>query len=215
MDSVLIAEKRDEKGKAAVRRLRRAGKVPVVIYGEDIDPQPLSIDSHDLEMLIRKDVSVITLKIGGKDQDAIIREVQYHPVKDNIIHVDFLTLQKGHKVEMTVPIHFEGEPKGVKLGGNFSILKHEVNISVLPKDIPDFIKVDVSDLDVGDSIRISDLSAEDVEFLDGEEETVCHVVAPKAVVEEETAEGEEELLGAEEESAEPEVITARKDESEE
>ena len=215
MDSVLVAETRDEKGKAAVRRLRRAGKVPVIIYGEDIDPQPLSIDSHELEMLIRKDVSVITLKIGGKDQDAIIREIQYHPVKGQIIHVDFLTLQKGHKVEMTVPLHFEGDPKGVKLGGNFSILKHEINISVLPKNIPDFINVDVSDLDIGDSIRIKDIVAENVEFLDGEEEYVCHVVAPKAVVEEEPAEGEEELLETEEESAEPEVITARKDESEE
>jgi large subunit ribosomal protein L25 len=212
MESVLVAEKRDDLGKAAVRRLRRAGKVPVVIYGEDIEPKPLSIDSHDLEMLIRKDVSVITLKIDNKDQDAIIRDVQYHPVKGQIIHVDFLTLQKGHKVEMTIPIHYEGTPKGAKVGGNFSIMKHEVNILVLPKNIPDFISVDVSGLDIGDAVRIKDLSGEDIEFLDNAEDSICHVVAPKAV--ESTEEGEEGILGSEDNSAEPEVITARKEDEE-
>jgi len=213
MESVLVAAKREEIGKAAVRRLRRAGKVPVVIYGEDISPQPLSIDSHELEMLIRKDVSVISLNIEDNNQDAIIRDVQYHPVKGTIIHVDFLTLQKGHTVEMTIPVHFMGSASGVKTGGNFSILKHEVNISVLPKNIPDFIEVDVNDLEIGDSIRVRDLVSVDVEFLDNADDTVCHVVAPKAVVEPTEAE-EDELLETEEESAEPEVITARKDETE-
>jgi large subunit ribosomal protein L25 len=213
MESVLVAEKRDDIGKAAVRRLRRTGKVPVIIYGEDIEPKSLSIDSHDLEMLIRKDVSVITLKIDNKDQDAIIRDIQYHPVKGQIIHVDFLTLQKGHKVEMTIPVHFEGTPKGAKVGGNFSIMRHEVMVLVLPKDIPDFIPVDVSELEIGDSIRIKDLNAGEMEFLDNEDDSICHVVAPKAV--EETTEGEEELLGSDEDSAEPEVITARKEDGEE
>ncbi len=216
MESVLVAEKREEKGKAAVRRLRRSGKVPVVVYGEEINPQPLSIDSHDLEMLLRKNISVISLKFDNMSQDVIIREVQHHPVKESIIHVDFFTLKKGHKVEMTIPVQFIGSAVGVKTGGNFSILKHEVSISVFPKDIPDFVEVNIDDLDIGDSIRVRDLVIENVEFLDGENESVCHVVAPKAV-EEVIPEGEEdEILDTdEEESTEPEVITARKDDSEE
>ena len=212
MESVLVAEKRDELGKADVRRLRRTGNVPVVIYGEDMDSQSLLIDSHDLEMLVKKNVSVISLKIDGKEQSTIIREIQYHPVKGQIIHVDFLALQKGHKVEMAVSIHFEGTSSGVKAGGNFSVLRNEINILVLPKDIPDSITVDVSALEIGDSIRVKDIDIENVEFLDDLEELICHVAVPKTEVEAEEA-GEDAL--DEEENAQPEVITARKDEPEE
>ena len=206
----LKIEKREISGKAKSRRLRKTGKIPAVIYGEDQETTSLLLDAHDFEIMLKQHHTLIDLDLDGKNIQTIIREIQRHPVTGNIIHVDFFTVKKGHKLTLSVPINYVGTAVGIKAGGIFQTVKSDVYISVLPKDIPDFIDVDVSQLEIGDNIRIKDISKENIEFLDDPEDVLCSVQAPKAV--EELVE-EEEL--EEEETAEPEVITAREKDEEE
>jgi large subunit ribosomal protein L25 len=214
-DSVLVAERRDNKGKADARRLRRAGKVPAIIYGEVDEPTSFTVDAHELDVFLRQGHSLISIKLDGKEQQAIIREIQRHPVQSNILHVDFLGLKKGHKITLSVPINFEGKAKGLNEGGLFFSLKNDVSIEVLPKDVPDEIIINIDDLGLNESLRVKDLEKENVAFLDDPEDIICRVEIPK-IVEEPTEDEEAELEGEEEESAEPEVITAKdKEESEE
>ncbi len=208
-EAVLLAEKREALGKAEVHRLRRQDKVPGVMYSEGKEATPIFVDRHDFEMSLREDHSIVSLKVKNKKHQVIVREIQYHPVKGHILHVDFMGIRKGQKVEMSVPLHFEGEAAGSNDGGIFSSYKTEVYISALPKDLPDYIDVEVSHLEMGDSLRIKDIVKENVEFLDDPEDVVCMVEYPMRE-EEEVVEEEEE------EAAEPEVITSReKDEEEE
>ncbi len=208
-ESLLIAEAREGKGKSVARRIRRAGRVPAVIYGEVKQPLNIAVDAHDLQMKLREKVSLFNISLDGKEHPVIIREIQFHPVKSNVLHVDFLQVKKGHKITMTVPIKLEGKPEGVKAGGNLEELKREVTIEVLPKDIPDSIIVDISGLQIGDGVHVKDLLAENFEIIDDLDDFVCRVEMPRTV--EEAGEEEEE----EEEIAEPEVITSKeKEESE-
>ncbi|MBN2423444.1 MAG: 50S ribosomal protein L25 [Calditrichaceae bacterium] len=211
-DSVLIAEKREKKGKAEARRLRRLGKVPVNLYGEGKDAISLAIDAHELDVFLRQGHSLINIKLGEKEQQSIIREIQRHPVNSNILHVDFLGLTSGHKITLSVPLHFEGTAKGLKQGGRFFSLRTEAEIEVLPKDVPDVITINIENLGLNESLRIKDLVHENVVFLDDPEEIICRIEIPK-IVEEVVPEAAEEEA---EEAAEPEVITAKeKEEAEE
>ncbi|MGD9487102.1 MAG: 50S ribosomal protein L25 [Calditrichaceae bacterium] len=200
---MLNAEKRGGNKKVIARGLRREGKVPAILYGQDKDPALLILDAHQLELMLKKDYSIIKLEVAGKEKQAVIKEIQYHPVTGKVLHVDFLRVAAGHVLKVTVPLHFEGEAPGIKAGGNFNIVKHELDIEVLPKNMPDYIKVDISALEIGDSIRVKDIKVENMEVFDDLEDMVCVVAAPKEI---EVEEEEEEI---EEESAEPEVITAR------
>jgi large subunit ribosomal protein L25 len=208
-ESLLIAEAREGKGKSIARRIRRAGRVPAVIYGEVKQPLNIAVDAHDLEMKLREKVSLFNISLDGKEHPVIVRDIQYHPVKSNVLHIDFLQVKKGHKITMTVPIKLEGKPEGVKAGGILEELKREVTIEVLPKDIPDSIIVDISGLQMGDGVHVRDLLAENFEIQDDLDDFVCRVEMPR------TAEETEEEMEEEEEMAEPEVITSKeKEESE-
>jgi len=99
-ESSIVVEKRTEKGKAHVRRLRRSGRLPGVIYGEVENPQPILMDEHQFEMFLKKGHSLITLKVNGSEQRAVVREIQRHPVSGKILHVDFMVVRKGHKINM-------------------------------------------------------------------------------------------------------------------
>jgi large subunit ribosomal protein L25 len=205
-EAFLVTEKRTEKGKAAARRFRRNGKVPAILYG-DVTPVSLTVNERELERLMKTEQSVINLKLDDQDTQVILREVQYHPVKGRIIHVDFLALAAGHRIDLEVPIHFEGKAAGVKEGGIFTEVKRQLNISVLPKDIPAFLSVQIDNLKMGDTLRVKDVRYENIEILDDSEEVLCKVEQPK------TAEAVE-AAPAEEGAAEPEVITARRKEEE-
>ncbi len=207
-ESLLMAEAREGKGKSVARRIRRAGRVPAVIYGEVKQPLNIAVDAHDLEMKLREKVSLFNISLDGKEHPVIIRDIQFHPVKSNVLHVDFLQVKKGHKITMTVPIKLVGKSEGVKAGGVLEELKREVTIEVLPKDIPDSIVVDISGLQMGDGVQVKDLLAENFEIQDDLEDLVCRVEMPRTIEEEEEEEEEEEM-------AEPEVITSKeKEESE-
>ena len=163
-DFELNAELRTDMGKGASRRLRRnADIVPAIIYGADKDPQPLSIAHKDLHKALQNEAffsHIITIKADGKSQEAILKDLQRHPAKDRIMHADFLRIQMDHAITVEVPLHFINEENcvGVKQGGgNISHNMTSIEINCLPGDLPEYIEVDIADLDLGDAIHISQL----------------------------------------------------------
>lgn len=159
------AEFRADIGKAATRRLRRfTDKVPGILYGGDRDPQPLSLEQRDLARFMQDEAffsQVLELKVGDVGQQAVLRDLQRHPANDKVIHVDFMRVRDDAPLSIRVPLHFLGEDHcvGVRQGGGS--LSHnliEVEISSLPADLPEYIEVDVTDLDVGNSVHLSDIT---------------------------------------------------------
>jgi large subunit ribosomal protein L25 len=202
------ATARDQAGKGAARTLRSKGLIPAVIYGHGRDPQPLSLNARDLDKLlghIQAESTVIEVSVGGTTSKTLIREIQRHPIKRQILHVDFQALVAGEKVTVSIPIVLEGIPEGVRLGGGvLDQTLRELEIEVDPSSIPDHIEFDVTNMVIGDSVHVSDLKLpEGVEVLDDPETSVAVLAAPRAVIEEtavtEPVEGAEGV-------AEPEVI---------
>ena len=208
------AKARSTAGKGAARKLRAVGEVPAVIYGHGRDPQSLAIDTHTLERLLEKvsyKTTVIELEVaGGATAKTLIREIQRHPFKRHILHVDFQELVAGEKVTVKVPLVFVGTPEGVRTGGGIlDQTMHEMTISVDPINIPNHIDVDVSALAVGHSIHVRDVKVpEGVEVLDEPGATLCVCAIPKAVVEEVPA------ADAAAAPAEPELIRKAKPDEE-
>ena len=160
----LQAALRNDAGKGASRRLRREGDlVPAILYGAGKDPQSLSIPHKDLYKSCGDEAffsRIISLEVGGKQQDAIVKDLQRHPSKDRILHVDFFRVQMDQEIVVEVPLHFLNEDTcvGVKQGGgNISHPMTSVEISCLPGLLPEFIEVDIADLEVGSSIHMSEL----------------------------------------------------------
>lgn len=209
----LNAETRTGKGKGPARQLRLSGRIPAVVYGQGRSPQPLSLSESELEKALAGHASgstVFALSIDGQSVKALIREVQRHPFKPKILHVDFLEIHAGQKVTLEVPIHLVGVAEGVKnQGGVMDQVLREVEIEVLPKDIPEHIEVDVSALHVGESLHVSDLQIPEAEILTEAKKTICTVVPPRVEAEPEV------VVEAEEEELEPELIRKAKEEDEE
>src|SRR5688572_475289 len=204
---------REGNGKGSARTLRAAGRIPAVIYGHGREPQSLSIDTRELEKLlghISAENTVIDLSIDGRSSRTLIREIQRHPFKRQILHVDFQELVAGEKVTVRVPIVLMGVPAGVRLdGGMLDQITRELEVEVDPANIPNHIEVDVTELTIGSSIHVADITLpEGVEIVGDEDASVCVVSAPRAVVEAVPAEEAEA-------PAEPEVIRAKKTEEEE
>jgi large subunit ribosomal protein L25 len=206
----LNATVRKEIGKSAVGRLRRSNQIPCVLYGAEEDAICLSINKKELNKLLSESHSLINLNYDDKQQTSVIKDIQYHPVKGDIIHVDLQRVKADQEIHISVPLKFVGIAAGVKTGGIFQELKTQLDITCLPKYLPDELEIDTSSLEIGDSIHVKDVSFENITINDEPDSTICSVVIPKKVVE--TVEAEE---GAEEEAAEPEVITARAGEEEE
>ncbi len=157
------ASKRDVQGTGASRRLRRAGQVPGILYGGEGEALPLSLDHNELYHLLRKDVfhsSVLTLNLDGKKENVVLRATQWHAYKPQVLHLDFQRVQAGEKLHMKVPLQFingDASP-AVKLGGcMISHTMNEVDVSCLPADLPESITVDLSAMEVGQSIHVSQL----------------------------------------------------------
>ncbi len=202
MEHVLKATKREETGTLAVSKKKRKGFVPVNIYGPDSENVNAYVKSDELESLKMKvtESSLINVKVDNEDHHVIIKDVQYDPIHGKIIHIDFYEFQKGHKLKITVPLEFVGTPKGREVGGKAEFFVREIEIETLPKYIVDKIEVDISDLDVKDSLRAKDvkLPPESV-LLDDPEKVIVEVFGATRGEEEETEEGEESV---EEESTE-------------
>ena len=159
---VISAEKRESYGKSFARRTRREGKIPAIMYGAEKDATPIVLNLMELNRLLRKQHAIINVKVDGEDIQAVFREIQRHPVSGKVIHVDFMRVSAGHAIKVTVPIHLVGTAKGAKEGGVFSSLKTELDIEVLPRYMPDNIELDISGMEVGDSIRVKDISLENI-----------------------------------------------------
>ena len=210
----LSAETRTETGKGVARKLRAAGRVPAVVYGHAREAQALSLQTRELEKLlssISTGSTVVELSLGGATTKTLIREVQRHPFKKQILHVDFQELVAGEKVTVEIPLVFVGVPEGVRLSGALlEQILHSIEVLVDPANIPNHIDVDVTNLAMGHSLHVSELTLPaGLEVLTEEDATVCAVVAPRAVVEETPAEGEEAVA-----AAEPELIRKTKEEEE-
>jgi len=215
----LSANSRDGKGKGAARSLRSQGQVPAVIYGHGRDPQALALNARDLDKMlshIQAESTVIEVTVGGLTAKTLIREIQRHPIKRQILHVDFQALVAGEKVTVSIPIVLQGIPEGVRLeGGVLDQTLREIEIEVDPSNIPDHVEYDVTNMVIGDSVHISDLKVpEGVEVLDDPETSVAVLAAPRAVIEETpaVAEAVEGEAGA---VAEPEVIGRGKEDEDE
>jgi large subunit ribosomal protein L25 len=204
----LSAEARSDTGKGVARKLRAAGRIPGVIYGHAREAAPLSLNARDLDKLlsgISAGSTVVELTLGGSTTKTLIREIQRHPFKKQIMHVDFQELVAGEKVTVDVPLVFVGIPEGVRLSGALlEQIMHSIEVFADPTKIPNHIDVDVSHLAMGHSLHVRDLVLpEGIEVLSDEDATMCAVIAPRAVVEAVAAEGAEGV-------AEPELITKGK-----
>ena len=204
----LDVQERSERGSREARRLRRSGFVPAVLYGGSHDePVSLKVGARDLRHLLVDGSALFDVKIGAeKSVPAILKERQDHPVRDEVMHVDFLEVRLDEKIHATVAIELEGveDAPGVKEGGVLDHVGRELNIEALPTDIPERIVVDVSHMDMGDTITLDTVDAPaGVEFLDDPEEfTIATVVVPTKVEEPEIEE-ETELVGEDGEPIEP------------
>lgn len=201
MKSITIkGSKRESVGKVATKALRNADKVPCVVYGGS---QPLHFSANELDfskLVYTPNAHTVVLDIAGGDKiNAILQDIQFHPVTDKILHVDFYQLSDDREVSMEIPVKFEGTAPGVMLeGGNLVISKRKLKIKALPNNLPDFIHVDISGLKLGNKIYTADLDSEDFTFLHPDNTVVCKVRTSRAsmslaggAVAEEEAEGTE------------------------
>ena len=164
---VLNAEPRSDLGKGASRRLRKTGKVPAIIYGGDSDPVSITLAHNELIHELDNEAiysQVLSLNVGKKKEDVILRDLQRHPFKNLVMHADFLRIDQKKAIHVTVPVHFINEEKchGVKMeGGLLNHLVNEIEIMCLPKNLPEYLEVDVTDLKLGESLHLSDIKLPD------------------------------------------------------
>ena len=206
-DSIVInAERREQMGKAASRRLRKKDdKVPGILYGGSDDPIPLVMEHKDLFKAMQDDSffsQVLEVYVGKKSQQVVVRDLQRNPASEKVTHVDFLRVQADREINVAIPLRFlnEEECSGVKVdGGSISHNLTEVEISCLPANLPEFIEVDMAELEIGDSVRLSDLTVpKDVVIValasveEGRDVQVASVLAPRLEIEEDELDGDEE-----------------------
>ncbi len=202
--TILKAAKRGGTGKGEARKLRSTGQVPAVLYGKGMDPVSLSVDAHDamhLFQTISVENTLVDLKVEGVREPfvTLVREIQTHPYKPDLVHIDFLRVQEGVEVELEVPVHLIGVPAGVKQdGGVLEQVIHELAVRCIPSKIPESIDVDVTGLELDGSIHVSDIAVgEGVEITIPPERVICLVAMPKVVIEEVEEEEEAEALEGE------------------
>jgi large subunit ribosomal protein L25 len=187
----LVADSRaDVQGKGASRRLRRSGKVPAILYGGHLEPKQIVLDHQNLLTLLVNEKffsTILQLKIDGQPQAAILKDVQRHPAKNQILHMDLQRVLENEKIRMTIPLHFKGAAgsPGVKTqGGIVSHLLNDVEVLCLPKDLPEFLEIDLSTMEISQIRRLSDVplpaGVEIVALSHGRDEAVVSIHHPRA-----------------------------------
>ncbi len=206
-DKKLIAKKRSLDGSSNARRMRHAGSLPGVIYGSDTAPVSIEVNAHDFEQILHHHTSeslLIAINLEGEgDLSVLVKEVQHHPVTSDLMHIDLMRVEANKPIHVDIAIELVGESKGVKTGGILDHVMHSIAVECLPGDLVEAFDVDVSKLEIGDSLHVSDLNLGDkYKILVDEAAIVAGVSGPQAEAEE-----EEEGEGAEE----PEIITEKKE----
>lgn len=215
----ISASRRELLGKGPARQARMAGNIPAVVYGPEVEPIPIAVEERALRTAIKSSSgagTIFSLDVEGNESKVVLREVQRDPVTSKIIHLDFHAISMIKPLHISIPILFEGTPRGVKTdGGIMQTTMRELEISCLPSDIPESLVLDVEDLGIGDSIHVRDVEVPKVQILSPEQRTIVVIAAPTVVKAEAAAEGEEleEVLEEGAEAAEGEETT--KEESKE
>ena len=198
---------REDQGKGASRRLRKEEKVPSIIYGGTKEPLMISLNIHEITHLLEDEntfTSVLDLVVGKSKDSVIIKDIQRHPAKNTVFHVDFLRVDAKHALITTTPLHFIGmeENEAIRLGNMLNQFVVSIEISCLPQDLPHGINVDVTNLELGEHLTLTDLilpegviiTSLQHEDIEAHDQTICSVSEPKLIVEEEEEEEEEEGL---------------------
>jgi large subunit ribosomal protein L25 len=207
----LTVEKRVATSKGAVKQLRREGKIPGVFYIGGKEALPFSVSEIDIKPFVfTSENHIINLTLGKeKPVRCILKETQFDPVTDKVVHVDFQGLTKGHALQLQIPVVLTGESIGIlNEGGVLQHAVHKLDVECLPKDIPEHFRIDISDMNIGDAVHVRDLDYENIKILNAEDVLVVAINTPKKEV---IAEEPVEEVG-EEEPAEPEVISKGKSE---
>ncbi len=199
-DFTLSARTRETRGKGAARQLRRENQVPAVVYGPGRPSVILAVDYPELRTIIKKAASeniILELQItsdsGVAKRNVMLKELQTDPIKETYLHADFYEISMDKEITVNIPVHLLNTPIGVGQGGILQHVRRELSISCLPDKLVDALEVDVSGLDIGDSLHVRDIEAPaGVTLLDEEDLTVAVVAAPSVMPKEEVAEGEEE-----------------------
>jgi large subunit ribosomal protein L25 len=195
----LTADERSERGSRAVRRLRRDGLVPGVVYGgTDGESTSFTVESRALRQVLVDGSALIDLEVAGRTLPVIVKDQQLHPVRGEVMHIDLLEVRLDEKIQTTVAVHIENieEAPGIKEGGVLEQVTHQLNIEALPTAIPEFVPVDASGMEIAATMTLSEVTLpEGVTFLDDPEETVIATVVVPTEVEEPEIEEETELVG--------------------
>jgi len=207
-NKVLEATLREKTGKGPARRYRMQGYIPAVMYGYK-GTKSIAVRRAEFESIFEEigEHSIITLNLNDKEKvDVIVKDYQIDPVRKSLIHLDFLEIESGKELRTEIPIKIVGESKGVKKGGILEEFLREIEVECLPKDLPEYIELDISDLDLGDSFHVSDLKVkEGIKILSSPDQVILTIGVPsKVAAAAETTEEEEEERPEEEESTEKE-----------
>jgi large subunit ribosomal protein L25 len=207
MEKVVIeAQKRNKIDKSSRSALRKEGKVPAIFYSKHHEPLPVQFSERAIHPLVfTSKTSLITLNVEGQEElDCIIKDVQFDPVSEKIVHIDLLGLQKGEKIQIEIPVQLVGNAIGIKEGGILQHTLHKLEIECLPIDIPEHLEIDVSELKLGHAIHAGDLKYDNFDILNSPESIIASVTHPKVEKVAEPVEGEIA------ETVEPEVIAKGK-----
>ena len=199
---VISATRRESVGKGPARRERMAGSIPAVVYGPEVEPISVAVDEKTFRSAMKvsgRTTSLINLDIEGNKNTVIMRDVQRDPLTSKILHIDFHAIPLDKPINLSIPISFIGSPRGVKTdGGIMQITMRDIEISCLPTDIPEKLEIDVSDLGIGDSIHVRDVTIPDTQLISSERRTIVVIAAPTVVKEDVEEEEEAELAEGEE-----------------
>ncbi|NLA16103.1 MAG: 50S ribosomal protein L25/general stress protein Ctc [Bacteroidales bacterium] len=199
----ITAHKRDSFTKAAVKQLRREGRVPCILYGNQMDTIHFSVLEKDLRNLIYTPNSyIVSLNIEGKNQLCLLQDSQFHPLTDRILHLDFLAIDPEKPVSVHVPVVLKGNSVGVREGGKMYVLNRKLLVSANLEDLPDTLDVDVTDLALGEAITAEDLEFDNLQILTPKSAIVCMVKMTRASISDAAAEAEEDEAGEAEEGTE-------------
>lgn len=210
---VVRAERRTASGSAAARRLRRAGRIPAIVYSEGRRGEPVWLNAHDFGLMLqhhRGEHMLLSLELDGARRSVLLKEVQHHPLNSSVVHVDFYEVSLTRRIRVEVPLRLVGDPIGVtQQGGILDHLLRSVVIECLPSDIPEEIQVDVSALAVGRHMNVGDIQLDGARYrmITAPDIAIAAVSMPK------TEEAPAAAVAAEGETVEPEVLTARKGEA--
>ena len=182
METIQIkGAKRENFGKKGSKDVRREGRVPAVIYGGHEEPIHFSLEEKEMKpLLFTPNSYIVELDIDGRKEQAVMRDVQFHPVKDYPMHVDFFRVLPGKPVAIDVPVKIVGNSEGVKLGGKLTVQKRKLRSSGLVENLPDFLEVDITNLGIGKSIFVGDLKYDNLTLLTPATTSVCAVIMTRA-----------------------------------